>query len=298
MQHFVNFYIMKINYYLYAVVLMATIHSCNSTAQQQEAIDGLEQRLAIQFTNERSDSLVTLYRNLVKQNPEDHANSLRYLTRAAEIQFTRRDNAAPAARWLEDAMSHHATGQDLAATVAIYTRLYNSIQYKSAITYHLDPADINKMQQHLRGNTTWIDSALVRLDRKMNREGTITDKALALQFIEISEGYAALTDSEDKYAELLSKAGGLAKTIEEYNKALVLYNRLSERLPDHPKARTALFMQGFIYENDLNDLGKAKATYEAFLKKYPTDTDYADDINMALKMLGKSPEDIVNGFKQ
>jgi outer membrane protein assembly factor BamD (BamD/ComL family) len=56
-------------------------------------------------------------------------------------------------------------------------------------------------------------------------------------------------------------------------------------------------MKGFIYENDLGDTGKAKATYEEFLQKYPDDADYADDVKMALKTLGKSAEEIVKGFQ-
>jgi tetratricopeptide (TPR) repeat protein len=286
---------MKIHYCLLAAVAIFTT-ACNSTSKEKELIRGLEQRLALEFTNERSDSLVTIYRELVKNNPEDHANNLQYLTRAAEVQMMRKDNAAPAARWLNDAVGKHAEGQDLAQTIGLYARLYNMTQYKSASTYHLASKDITYMQNHLRGNTRWIDSALVRIDRKMNVGGIVSDKALARQFIEIAEGYAAITSSEDQYAELLTKAGGLAKTIEEYNKAIVLYHRLSERLPEHPKARTALFMQGFIYENDLNNLPKAKETYEAFLQKYPDDADYADDVKVALQMLGKAPEDIIKNF--
>ena len=55
----------------------------------------------------------------------------------------------------------------------------------------------------------------------------------------------------------------------------------------------ALFMTGFVYENDLMDLKNAKASYESFLKRYPNDPDFADDAQMALKMLGKSPEEII-----
>lgn len=290
-----RFYTMKIHYCVLAAVAIFTT-ACNSTSKEKELMRGLEQRLALAFTNERSDSLVTLYRDLVKKNPDDHVNNLEYLTRAAEVQMMRKDNAAPAARWLNDAMINHSKGQDLARTVGLYTRLYNMTQYKSASTYHLGNKDVTAMQDHLRNNTRWIDSAMVRIDQKMNVGGIVNDKALARQFIEIAEGYAAITSSEDQYAELLIKAGGLAKTIEEYNKAIVLYHRLSERLPGHQKARTALFMQGFIYENDLNDLAKAKETYEAFLQKYPNDADYADDVKVALQMLGKAPEDIIKEF--
>ncbi|MEY3241313.1 MAG: hypothetical protein RIR11_2751 [Bacteroidota bacterium] len=278
---------------VFAIIFCA----CTDDTDQQKKIAGLEQRLAAQFTNERSDSLVNLYRDLVKAHPDDHANNLRYLTRAAEIQFVKRKDGAPATRWLDDAMAHHSEGQDLTEIMGLYARIYNGVQYHTESTYSIDTKGMSSMQTYLLSNNAWLDSALVRIDRKMTVNGLVTDKDLANRYIEISEGYAAITKSNDKYADLLSMAGGLAKTIESYNKAIVLYHRLSERLPEHPKARTALFMKGFIYENDLGDTGKAKATYEEFLQKYPDDADYADDVKMALKTLGKSAEEIVKGFQ-
>ncbi len=281
-----------------SAVFVVIFCACTDDTVQQKSIEELEQRVATQFTNERSDSLVNLYRDMVKAHPDDHANNLHYLTRAAEIQFDKRKDGAPATRWLDDAMAHHSEGQDLTEIMGLYARIYNGVQYHTESTYSIDSKDMSRMQTHLLRNNAWLDSALVRTDRKMTVNGMVTDKALATKYIEISEGYAAITQSNDKYAELLSMSGGLAKTIESYNKAIVLYHRLSERLPEHPKARTALFMQGFIYENDLGDTAKAKATYEEFLQKYSDDADYADDVKMALKTLGKSAEEIVKGFQK
>ena len=128
----------------------------------------------------------------------------------------------------------------------------------------------------------------------------VTDKAKANDFITVSEQLAAVLEKSnpDKYVDVLLRAAGLAKTIENPQKAIELYQRVSESLPAHPKAPTALFMTGFVYENDLNDLVKAKAAYEAFLQKYPNDADFADDAKTALTMLGKSPEEIIKEFEQ
>ena len=90
----------------------------------------------------------------------------------------------------------------------------------------------------------------------------------------------------------------MAKTVDEPRKALELYQKVANGLPQHPKAPTALFMSGFVYENDLNDLNNAKAVYESFLQKYPNDPDFTDDAQNALKMLGKSPEEIIKQFEQ
>lgn len=278
---------------------ITTFFACNpELSEQQKLVEGLEQRLSVQYSPERSDSLVNLYKSMVKANPDNHANNFRYLTRAAEIQFSLRKEGVAACRWLNDALRNHAEGADKAEALALLARIWNSHNYKSAATWSLDPKDIDGARALLQSNLTLLDTALVRLDQKMNTGGIVTDAVSAGHFIEISEAYASLTESEDKYVDLYMRAAGLAKNIEQPNKALQMYFKISDRLPKHQKAPTALFMQGFIYENDLKDLDKAKATYESFLSNYPDDPDYADDAKTALSMLGKSAEELVRSFQQ
>ena len=144
-----------------------------------------------------------------------------------------------------------------------------------------------------------LDQQLIALDKEIGG-AKVADKEKAAAFIKTSEELAALLQSTDpdKYAALLIKAGGLAKTIENPQKAIELYGKVVNGMPQHPKAPTALFMQAFVYENDLGDLQKAKAAYELFLEKYPNDPDFADDAQNSLKMLGKSPEEIIREFEK
>lgn len=279
-----------------ALLLSLALGSCTSDNQKLKEIEAVEQRLATQFTNERSDTLVNLYRNLVKAHPDDHANNVKYLSRAAEVQFTLREDGVSAARWLDDVFVHHAKGQDIAYPVEVYARIWNAFKYKTASTFKLDAKDVNKMVDHLRNNIEWMDTVLVRLDKQVNVNGQVADQKAVTRFIEVAEGYGALTGDINKFVDLQMKAAGLAKSAGQFNKAVQLYSRVSDIAPE--RARVAMFMQGFIYENDLNDLVKAKAAYEAFLAKYPDDPDYADDARLALKMLGKSPEEIVKGFEK
>ncbi len=144
-----------------------------------------------------------------------------------------------------------------------------------------------------------LDQRLITLDQEIGG-AKVMDKEKAAVFIQTSEELAAMVQSTnpDKYVSLLIKAAGLAKTIEDPKKAIELYAKVSNGLPRHPKAPTALFMEGFVYENDLGDLKKAKEIYESFLERYPNDPDFADDAQNSLKMLGKSPEEIVREFEK
>ena len=144
-----------------------------------------------------------------------------------------------------------------------------------------------------------LQKKLGELDAAMGG-AAVTDKAKAAEFIKTSEELAALLEKKnpDQYVDVVLKAAGLAKTVENPQKAIELYTKIAEGLPQHKKAPTALFMIGFVQENDLNDLSAAKATYENFLQKYPNDPDFADDAQNALKLLGKSPEEIIQEFEK
>lgn len=140
---------------------------------------------------------------------------------------------------------------------------------------------------------------LTALDKAMGG-ANVTDKSKAAEFIKTSEELAALVEktNQDQYVDVLLKAAGLAKTVDNPQKAIELYSKIVDGHPQHKKAPTALFMIGFVQENDQGDLTKAKATYELFLQKYPNDPDFADDAQNAIKMLGKSPDEIIKEFEK
>ena len=79
---------------------------------------------------------------------------------------------------------------------------------------------------------------------------------------------------------------------ESFIKAVDLYKKIFNDYPKSKEAENSLFMAGFILANELSDLDSAKKTYELFLEKYP-EGDLADDAQVELKNLGKSPEEIL-----
>ena len=127
----------------------------------------------------------------------------------------------------------------------------------------------------------------------------VTDKKKAEEFIVAAGQLASLVEKSnpDEYVDVLLKAGGLARTIEAPQQAIELYSKITEKMPEHPKAPTAFFMIGFVYANDLKDLEKGKAAYELFLEKFPND-DMAESARGELKNLGKSPEEVLKELLQ
>ncbi len=97
--------------------------------------------------------------------------------------------------------------------------------------------------------------------------------------------------------DYLFKAGDVAMNTNRSNKAIELYDRIITKFSSYDKAPEALFLKGYVYENNLGRLDKAQAIYEEFIEKYP-DNEFADDAEVSLKYLGKSPEELIEIFQK
>jgi TolA-binding protein len=78
---------------------------------------------------------------------------------------------------------------------------------------------------------------------------------------------------------------------------IALFDRIINEYPDYEKSPSALFLKAFVYEDQLQDLENAKHYYELFLEKYP-ESEFADDAEVSLQNLGKSPEELIREFEE
>lgn len=113
----------------------------------------------------------------------------------------------------------------------------------------------------------------------------------ALAYIKQVEDFANKHSTETESAQQLYKAAEVARSVRAYGKAIEIYKRIETSFPNYDKAPKALFMQAFTYGEDLKQIDKAKALYEAFIQKYPED-DFVDDATVLLSTMGKSDEEI------
>lgn len=114
------------------------------------------------------------------------------------------------------------------------------------------------------------------------------------------KAYSDFTDKfpdDQRSEEFLYKAADLANGLGKTPVALELYHRFGEKYPNSSKAAYAMFLQGFIYENQLKNLDKAKELYTLFLSKYPTH-ELAKDAKFSLDNLGKSEEELIKMFEE
>ena len=67
----------------------------------------------------------------------------------------------------------------------------------------------------------------------------------------------------------LIKAGDCYRILKQYDKAIAEYQKVENNYQGSKAYPNSIFIQGFVYENEVKDLPKAKERYETFLKKFP-----------------------------
>ena len=139
-----------------------------------------------------------------------------------------------------------------------------------------------------------VEAYLSELRQKISENPTrySLNEVNAREYVDACEAYAMVMPDQPETPTHLFNAGEVAKSLKSFNKSFALFDWLIEKYPNHKKTPTALFLKGFILENELNNDNGAKVFYDEFLEKYPTH-DLADDVEFLIGNLGKSNEEIL-----
>lgn len=135
------------------------------------------------------------------------------------------------------------------------------------------------------------------VEQKTFSESGLVEPAYVDELIDAYESFARNFPNDTLAPDYLFKAGDVAMNTNRSNKAIGLYDKIITDFSTYRKAPEALFLKGYVYENNLGRLDKAKSIYEEFLQKYP-ENEFADDAEVSLKYLGKSPEELIEIFQQ
>jgi outer membrane protein assembly factor BamD (BamD/ComL family) len=131
-----------------------------------------------------------------------------------------------------------------------------------------------------------------------HNQGEISfDSVKANKLITDYELFASGFKEDTMSPEYLFRAADLYRSLRKPTQSLLLHDRIINEFSNSSRAPYSLFLKGFLYENDINDLNKAKDMYESFLEKYPNHQ-LADDVRFSLRNLGKSPEELIKLFEE
>lgn len=116
-------------------------------------------------------------------------------------------------------------------------------------------------------------------------------------YVDACEAYALAYPDSPMAPEYLYKGTEVSRTLRTFTKSLTMYDWILDKYPDYEKAPTAMFLKGFIIENELKNADLARQVYSDFLKTYP-DHQLKDDVQFLLDNLGKSDEEIMKMIEE
>jgi len=80
--------------------------------------------------------------------------------------------------------------------------------------------------------------------------------------------------------------------LKDARRAVHSYLRFHALFPKSPRAPVALFLAGFLYNNELHSIDSARMVYQDYLQQYP-DHELAASAKYELETLGKDPNELM-----
>jgi outer membrane protein assembly factor BamD (BamD/ComL family) len=133
--------------------------------------------------------------------------------------------------------------------------------------------------------------------RLFSPKATALDKEAADSLLTMYSAFIKDFPSDSLTRKYTFKAGSLYMNTGNGKQAIEMFDLYRSTYPNDEKSAMCLFFTAYIYENLLKNLDKAQELYILFIEKYPHH-DFADDAQIALNNLGKSPEQMVKEFEK
>lgn len=129
--------------------------------------------------------------------------------------------------------------------------------------------------------------------------GTNLDTTKINTFVQNAETLAERFPQDSLAPLYLFKAAELRHASGKWAEAIDLWGTVDTKFKNYQRSPEALFMQGFVSENDLQDRKQAIRYYEVFLAKYPQHP-MADDARTLIENLKKgiSDQELIEQFEQ
>ncbi|MFH1296450.1 MAG: tetratricopeptide repeat protein [Bacteroidota bacterium] len=108
--------------------------------------------------------------------------------------------------------------------------------------------------------------------------------------------FAAAWPNDSLAPVYLFKAASMTMNLQDGPGSIALFEQIRESYPNFEKAPLCLFFTGYVQENVMRDIDKAREAYQLFIESYP-DHDFVDDAQASIDNLGKTPEQMIREFE-
>ena len=140
-----------------------------------------------------------------------------------------------------------------------------------------------------------LQEDIAKLEKSVLVASTI-DTVNCDSLISLYRNYCALYKDDTICADYFFKAAEMSTQLGKYQQAIELFGN-TQRFPVYRKVARALFMQGFIAENNLHDKNAAREYYNRFIIKFP-DHKMTPEVKMLIQSLNFSDEMLIQNLKR
>lgn len=147
--------------------------------------------------------------------------------------------------------------------------------------------------------TDWQKKQILKKEEAVMNDAKVgkIDSVKLNELLKAYEDFAEAHPGDTTAASFLFKAADFYRYMHQPLKSIGVYEKIYNNFPNYDKRPIALFLQGFIFETDLQNYSAALTKYHEFLKNYP-DHFLAKDVKLSLQTLGKTPEELVEEFQK
>lgn len=279
------------------LLLAILLHACTSSDTELKEAEGL---YAKEPTKEHFTQLITLYDARIKELGTEDVKRREYLERSLELSRENKSSIRSMI-YLKQLLNDYPEAEERITWLEQLGEMYKVINkpqvadvyflsFTERYPQNVKTPDFKKM---IRSDQTNADSLLNQLSYAMFNDSLLRlEPDLAYAFIDGCEAYSIVNRGEPESAEYLHKSAETLRSLRAIDKSLVVYDKIIEQYPDHPRASQALFLKAFTYDNNLKEFDSARKYYTVFLEKYPND-DFTSSANFLLENLGKSDDELI-----
>lgn len=139
-----------------------------------------------------------------------------------------------------------------------------------------------------------FESLKKQSDEFWSNKQNLLDKKKGYALDKIYKDFAAKYPNDTNTASVLFRDADLHhRVLGNSDEAIVEFEQVYTRFPDYYKAPEAALQEGFIYDNELNNLPMARKCYELVYTKYPK-SPLADQAKILANLLGKDLNKYIN----
>lgn len=143
-------------------------------------------------------------------------------------------------------------------------------------------------------------STLGQLETELRAgEGTKLDTSKINTFVQNAEALATRFPQDSLAPMYLFRAAELRHAAGKWDEAISLWGKIDAKFKNYQRSPEALFMQGFVAENELHDRKQAVRYYQIFIEKYPQHP-LSKDASALIDNLkkGVSDQELIEQFEQ